>query len=252
MPYHAPIALPDGFVELQLHKRTWWIKTGWEGIIPACLALFQHPTPYTPHPIPGGRGTVYRVPLSERGNIIVRCYQRGGFVRHFMHDLYWDRPPRPLVELICTEVARQRGVPTVEVLGAGVEWSTCGLYRGVFVTREAEGFVNLWEWLRSKSAGAGREATVTAIAQAIALLHAAGIAHADLNLTNILVQTVSDPPAVLLIDFDRARLLPGPLPTRWRGRNLHRLRRSLNKLDPLGQFFSPADLGIFCQVYGKL
>jgi tRNA A-37 threonylcarbamoyl transferase component Bud32 len=137
----------------------------------------------------------------------------------------------------------------VEVLGAGMERVTLGLYRGVLITREAEGFVNLWEWLRSKPTAPQREAVAAATARVIAQLHAVGIEHPDLNLTNILVRTATDMPTVLVIDFDRARLLPGPLPPRRRTRNLHRLRRSLNKLDPEGQFCSATDLQIFCQGY---
>ena len=197
----------------------------------------------------GGRGTVQRVALGERGTVIVRHYHRGGLVRHFVRDLYWDRPPRPLAELICTEAARQRGAPTVEVLGAGVQWVTSCLYRGMLITQEAEGFVTLWEWLQTRPAGAAREAVVVAVARATSQLHAVGVVHADLNLTNVLVRVAADTPAALLIDFDRARVFPGPLSRHWRERNLRRLRRSLDKLDPAGQFFSPTDLEIFCRAY---
>ncbi len=243
--------VPAGFVEQRSPQRTWWVKAGWEEAIPAHLgcspAVISNPQPVTN--LGGGRGGVQRVVLNERGTAIVRPYRRGGAVRHFVYDLYWHRPPRPLLELICTETARQRGVPTVEVLGAGVEWLTCGLYRGSFVTREAEGFVNLWEWLRSKPTSAGREAVITAVARAIASMHEAGIAHADLNLTNILVRIATDSPAVLLIDFDKARVFPNQLPSRQLERNLRRLQRSLNKLDPGGFLSSPLDLRIFCRAY---
>ncbi|HEV8713747.1 MAG TPA: lipopolysaccharide kinase InaA family protein [Candidatus Binatia bacterium] len=187
--------------------------------------------------------------LREGGAAIVRRYRRGGFVRHFVRDLYWDRPPRPLAELICSETARQRRIPVVEVLGAGVEWVGLGLYRGIFVTREAEGCINLWEWLQSKPAGHSRETVVTAVAQAIACMHEVGIAHADLNLTNILIQITTNSPSVLLIDFDRARVFPSSLLPRQRERNLRRLCRSLNKLDPGGLLSSPTDREIFCRAY---
>jgi len=80
-------------------------------------------------------------------------------------------------------------------------------------------------------------------------MHNAEIVHADLNLANILVQITTDSPAVLLIDFDRAHIFPGSLPPRRRERNLRRLHRSLNKLDPSGLLSSPTDLEIFCWVY---
>jgi 3-deoxy-D-manno-octulosonic acid kinase len=251
MQTKSALTLPAGFIEQRFHNWTWWVKAGWEETLPACLGPLQSVIPHRQpaiHP-KGGRGTVQRIELSERGNIIVRHYQRGGFVRHFVRNLYWDRPPRPLVELICTETARQRGVPTVEVLGAGVEWVGVGLYHGTFITREAEGCINLWEWLHGRPTGKVRETMVAAVAQAIASMHHAGIAHADLNLTNILVQIATDSPAVLLIDFDRGRVFPDSLPPRQRERHLRRLHSSLNKLDPGGLLSSPTDLEIFCRAY---
>ena len=89
------------------------------------------------------------------------------------------------------------------------------------------------------------------VAQTIARMHEAGIAHADLNLTNILVRIATDSPAVLLIDFDNARVFPSPLPLRQRQRNLQRLQRSLNKLDPGGWLSSPLDVRIFCRAYDQ-
>jgi 3-deoxy-D-manno-octulosonic acid kinase len=244
--------VPAGFVEQRSHKQTWWVKAGWEGGVQEALAQVAQSAFRIPHsafPTGGGRGAVHRVALGERGTVIVRHYHRGGLVRHFVRDLYWDRPPRPLAELICTETARQRGAPTVEVLGAGVQWVTACLYRGTFVTREAEGAVTLWEWVQTRPAGTAREAVVVAVARAIARLHEVGVVHADLNLTNILIRVAADTPTALLLDFDRAWVLRGPLLRHWRERNLRRLRRSLDKLDPAGQFFSPTDLEIFCRAY---
>jgi hypothetical protein len=182
---------------------------------------------------------------------MVRRYQRGGAVRYFVRDVYWDRPPRPLMELISTETAQQRGVPTVEVLGAGVEWVAGGLYRGVLITREAQEFINLWEWLQCRPASEARRAMSRAVAKAVGQLHAAGIIHADLNLTNILVRTVPGTPEVLLIDFDQARLFPGLPHLRYRKQNLRRLRRSLDKFDPNGLLTTPEDVEAFCQEYSR-
>lgn len=244
----APLAVPPGFIEQRSHHITWWLKVDWEKEISSFNSPL-HTFPHAESHLHAGRGGAQQVSLGERGRVIIRPYCRGGFVRHFVRNLYWDRPPRPFAELLCTETARQRGVPTVEVIGARVEWVTGGLYRGLLVTRKAEGFHNLWEWLQTKPTGTTREATVTAIAQAIVKMHEVGIAHADLNLTNILVRAVTNPPQALLIDFDRARLCSSPIPQRSREQNLHRLHRSLNKLDPKGMFFSSTDLEIFCRAY---
>lgn len=242
------LAIPIGFTERHVGNQVWWLKAGWEASLPEAVASATHTSHSTP-PINGGRGALRHILLGDGGTGIVRYYRRGGVVRHVLRDLYWDRPPRPLAELACTEIARQRGVPTVDVLGAGVEWSRLGLYRGIFITREAEGYCHLWEWLQLEKRGTERETTLTTVASAIARLHAAGIDHADLNLTNILVHPTREAAQGLLIDFDRARVFPGPLPALRRNRSLRRLRRSLDKLDPVGRFFSPADLQTFCHAY---
>lgn len=242
-----------GFVELRLPKRVWWVKRNWERVFSAEFSFFHGVPPTTSVLRPtGGRGSLYRLPLKDEGYAIARRYRRGGLIHHFTHDLYWERPCRPLTELISTETARQRAVPTIEVLAVGVEYVTFGLYRGWFISREAEGFINLWEWLRSKPPASVRQQGVKTVAQAIAQLHTAGIYHADLNLTNILIRPQAPQPQVLIIDFDRARVFPGPLSSRQRRRNLRRLHRSLRKLDPQEQFLSAADIETFCSVYHGL
>ena len=170
-------------------------------------------------------------------------------MRRFTHDIYWERPFRPLAELRHTELARQRQIPTVEVLAAGVEHVAFGLYRGLFISREAEGFLNFWEWIRSNPLPEERCTGIEMAAHVIKRLHTTGVYHADLNLTNILVAPKSSQPQALVIDFDRARMFPASLPAYKRKRNLQRLRRSLNKLDPNAENFSSADLEIFCRAY---
>ncbi len=64
----------------------------------------------------------------------------------------------------------------------------------------------------------------------MARLHAAGIAHADLNLTNVVVGGG----AATVLDLDRARLVSGRLSAFARRRSLRRLARSARKLDPAG------------------
>jgi 3-deoxy-D-manno-octulosonic acid kinase len=63
--------------------------------------------------------------------------------------------------------------------------------------------------------------------------HAAGVFHADLNVSNV---QLNDRDELCLLDFDRGRLLPaGP----WRQKNLARFHRSLRKLksfDPTVRF----------------
>lgn len=224
---------PNGFTEYATTACTWWLRDGYG---PTLLNALEVLKDGKADRLQGGRGTIYRVPFDTQSPAIVRRYQRGGMVRHFIHDLYWDHPPRPFAELRATAIAHERGVPTVEVLGAGVEWQSFGFYRGTLITREAQGFLNWREWLYTKPPVEKRQGVTEKVLQTITTMHESGISHADLNLTNILVRNDSAQHQVLIIDFDRARIFPMPLPSSYRKRNLTRLRRSMEKFDPGGQW----------------
>jgi len=242
--------LPPGFAELRTHAHIWWIKAEWEKFFPLTVSSFSTLTATAEtFTAIGGRGSLQRLSLPDGGAAIVRRYYRGGFVRHFTYDLYWEHPFRPLVELCCTETARQRQVPTVEVLAAGIERVALGFYRGIMISREAERFMNLWEWLRSSSSSEKRQTALATVARAVKQLHTSGIYHADLNLTNLLVHINNFSSQALIIDFDRARVFPGSLPARLRQKNLQRLQRSLKKLDPHAHYISPADFEHFRHAY---
>ena len=237
---------PQEFVEDRSSHQLCWLKVGWEETLRTALA---RPAKAGVLAVQGGRGKMVRVALGKRGSLLIRHYWRGGFIRHLVRDTYWDQPPRPLAELYVTHLARQRGVPTGEVLGACVEWRSFGLYRGVLISRAADGYTNWWAWLTTRPSPHQRQQVVLAVARVIARLHAAGIQHADLNLTNVLVRFEAQTPAVLLIDFDRARVFPAPLQDPRCQRNLRRLRHSIKKLDPRGQHFSAQDLSLLLSAY---
>jgi 3-deoxy-D-manno-octulosonic acid kinase len=237
------VVIPAGFVEQRTPRQVWWIQREWARFFPTDFGPFtKAPQADKATVAMGGRDAIQRILLTNGETAIVRRYRRGGFVRHFIHDVYWDRPLRPFAELSCTEQARRRGAPTIEVLAAGIEWTVLGCYRGVLVSREAAGFVNLWEWLHSAPLLSTRAAVLHAAARAIARMHEAGVYHADLNLTNILVRATTTAVEALLIDFDRARVEKAPLSGRLREHNLQRLRRSIDKLDPGGLLITPRDV----------
>lgn len=245
-------SIPDGFLEIRLAKSIWWIKEGYEQMLPGALKADQDNIQLLTAPSTlGGRGVMQRIQLEKDEHALVRWYRRGGFVRHFTRDLYWDHPFRPFAELVCTETARQRRVPTIEVLAAGVELQIGGLYRGVFISREATEFSNLWEWFRRRPSQAERLSVLKAVTQTLSLMYEAGIEHADLNLTNILVRSTADGACALIIDFDRARVFAKALTLPQRQRILQRLRRSLLKLDPTRQFHSSEEEDLLCQIKGR-
>ena len=229
---------PSGFRQRHEGRRVWWLKADIETEL---RAVIECAAGGKGEPLRGGRGTLWRVPFEGNGTAIVRTYRRGGLVRHLTRDLYWDRPPRPFTELRTLVEARRRGVPTVEVLGAEVTWAGWGCYRGTLVTREAAGFVDWWRWLQTLPAAAERRAVAAHVAETIRLMHARGVQHADLNLTNVLVRVEDGRPAALILDFDRARMFAAGLSDTRCRRNLRRLRRSMSKLDPDGRFFPLAE-----------
>ena len=178
-----------------------------------------------------GRGSAWRMELPGGLRVVVRLYRRGGLVARVVRETYLGPRPRPLHELAVTVEARRRGVPAPEVLGARVEGGL--VYRGALVTAEVPDARTLIDALRGAPGARERGALAGRAGGAVARLHDAGVYHADLNLTNLLVAPTSVQD-VVVIDFDRARVSAGPLGARARRRNLARLARSLAKLDPHG------------------
>ena len=164
-----------------------------------------------------GRGTVYRFQL-DNGVGVFRRYQRGGFIRYFLKDLYL-LDNRPLRELAVTAYAWHRDLPVPEPLG--VCWERIGpFFRGAIATRWVDS-VMLLDLLRSETLP---DDVLRQIGSVIRQMHEMGIYHADLQVRNILV-SAGQP---LLLDFDNARRCPC-LGDTDRARNLLRLRRSFDK-----------------------
>jgi 3-deoxy-D-manno-octulosonic acid kinase len=189
-------------------------------------------------PVASGRGAAFRVTLPGGRRAVVRLYRRGGAVARVVRESYVGLFPRPLRELVATDEARRRGVAAAEVLAARVDGRL--VHRGALVTAEVPGATTLLDALRAAPDAAARLAVARAAGRAVGGLHAAGVFHADLNLTNILVRGVSGAPEATLVDFDRACLRPPPLGRRACRRNLRRLARSAAKLDP-GRAVAGAD-----------
>ncbi|MGH7810584.1 MAG: lipopolysaccharide kinase InaA family protein, partial [Candidatus Binatia bacterium] len=80
-------------------------------------------------------------------------------------------------------------------------------------------------------------------------MHSEGVYHRDLNLKNILVRQEADRVASYLIDFDRAALYIGKLPTELVSQNLDRLLRSVCKLDAERRYFSASAWDEFFDFY---
>ncbi|HEU4457367.1 MAG TPA: lipopolysaccharide kinase InaA family protein, partial [Longimicrobium sp.] len=121
-------------------------------------------------------------------------------------------------------------------------------YGGLLATRWVEGAVGIDRWLAEHDADARVDALRRAGEQ-VGRMHAAGVAHPDLNLRNLIVSpgAPGEPGVLHLIDFDRARAGTGPVPPARRIRDLRRLARSARKL---GVPFGPAEEGALRRGYG--
>ena len=203
--------------------------------------------PPAAEPLGSGRGGAWRLELADGLRVVVRLYRRGGLVAWAVRDTYLGTRPRPLHELAVTVEARRRGVAAPEVLGARVEGGL--VYRGALVTAEVPNARTLVDALRAAPGAGARAALAARAARAVARLHDAGVFHADLNLTNLLVGP-GEADDVVVVDFDRARVRAGSLGARARRRNLARLGRSLAKLDPSGVLGGPELRRAFVAAYG--
>ena len=204
--------------------------------------------PASAEPLASGRGGAFRVELEDGTRVVVRLYRRGGVLARLVRETYVGVRPRPLRELAVTDEARRRGVPAAEVLAARVEGGV--IYRGALVTAEVPAAVTLVDALRRAPDVLARSALAASAGRAVAVLHEAGVFHADLNLTNILVGDGPEGSEVALLDFDRARVVHGPLPIGARRRNLRRLARSVAKLDPAGRIAGADERAAFGRAYG--
>ncbi|MEJ2483078.1 MAG: lipopolysaccharide kinase InaA family protein [Gemmatimonadota bacterium] len=180
-------------------------------------------------PVTGGRGAARIVPVRGLGDVIVRPYRRGGWIRHLIHRRYF-LGSRPFRELDVTERLRVAGAPVPEVLAAMHRRARPGPgYEACIVTRRIAGTTPAAESLRRARAGEVR-LLMEEIGRSIRACHDVGGWHADLNAWNLLVPEARPDLPVILIDWDRGRWIRDGVSERFRRANLSRLRRSLRKL----------------------
>jgi tRNA A-37 threonylcarbamoyl transferase component Bud32 len=177
----------------------------------------------------GGRGAARVVTNRSFGDLVVRPYRRGGWIRHVVRKRYFIGS-RPFRELNVTECLRMAGAPVPEVVAAVHRRARHGPgYEACIVTRRIAGTVPAAETLHRSRAGEIR-LIMEEIGRSIRVCHDVGGWHADLNAWNILVPESRPELPVILIDWDRGRLVTGGVKQRSRRANLARLHRSLRKL----------------------
>lgn len=191
----------------------------------------------------GNRGSGFKIALDNRLEIFARRSRRGGMIRFLLSDLYIGAHPRQFRELDVSIEARRREIPVAEPLGAFVEWAGPLLYRGYFLSRAVSG-MTLWEFVRTDDDPTVRAHVLGEAHAAIWKMHDRGLFHADLNLHNLFVAKEGESFAVMILDLDKSRIFAPPLGASMRQANLERLRRSVRKLDPAGQYFDVSALAL--------
>jgi tRNA A-37 threonylcarbamoyl transferase component Bud32 len=243
------LSVPSDFVWVRRGRRLVLVRKTLERPLGRMLLSSEHAPPEGGIPLPGGRGGSYRLSLDSGDDVVVRLCRRGGVLRWFVRDLYWQgtREPRPFVELATTEEARRRGVPAPEPLGARIDRLWSRWYRGVLVTRHLPGAAPLWRALEAGGGAGGKHEALRAAGRAIRTLWDGGVYHPDMNLNNCLVRAAGGSAEVFVVDFDGAYTVEGAVDETLRARMLARLERSARKLDPSGAVVSGEDLRMLVQ-----
>jgi 3-deoxy-D-manno-octulosonic acid kinase len=240
------VTVPAGYVRIGDGSVRAVVRADLAPTLGAWLLAPRLVLPDDARPLGAGRGAAWATTVAGTP-AVVRMGRRGGVVARLLRETYLGVRPRTLRELAVTVEARRRGVAAPEVIAARVEgWLA---YRGALVTVAVPDAATLIDAFAAAPDAAARRELARRAGRAVAVLHDAGLRHADLNLTNILVHPGGDGPAIVLVDFDRARLAAGPLGARARRGNLARLARSARKLDPAGALAGVEERRAFLRGY---
>lgn len=216
-----------GFLPLEVGGTRMLVRRGYEAH--ATILGLDGPPPPGGESVAGGRTSHALVALPTGERAVLRSYRRGGILRHLNRERYF-LGHRAFAELLATEAAHVSGIRTPLPLAAAERRALVG-YTALLATLWIPGSCEAAGWLAQANLP-GTLAVLREAGRQIGRMHAAGIAHPDLNLRNLLVGDTSAEPApvVYLLDFDRARLYHAAVPGRRRARDLRRLARSARKL----------------------
>jgi 3-deoxy-D-manno-octulosonic acid kinase len=170
----------------------------------------------------GGRGSIQFID-NEDHSWVMRRYLRGGVASRVARDRYlWlgEEHTRSFRELRLLATLRERGLPVPAPIAARYQRAFL-TYGAELITERLEGARPLSEML---AAGRMDDARWAAIGRCLRHFHDAGVQHADLNASNIMLGEKRE---VWVLDFDRGRLRQ---PGSWRESVLNRLARSLAKI----------------------
>lgn len=173
-----------------------------------------------------GRGNTMIV-SDDRQHFVLRHYRRGGLVANISGDAYlWfgeDRT-RSFREFRLLYALTKMGLPVPQPVAAR--------YRRRGIRYSADIITVLVPGIRPLAARIQEDVAAgfwQKVGAGIARFHNAGVNHADLNAYNVQIDRNDD---ILMLDFDRGRLMRAGA---WQRRNLARLHRSLEKIKRLDE-----------------
>ncbi len=157
--------------------------------------------------------------------MVLRHYYRGGAIGKLLKDHYAYiglTRSRPFCEFDLLAKLTQQGLPAPKPIALHVKRKKLGrCYQGDIITQRIQGSTDLASILSERPA---TENEITTVGQTLRRFHDHNVYHHDLNAHNILIDNES---RAWLIDFDRGAIRPNT--QGWKGANLSRLQRSLNK-----------------------
>ena len=176
--------------------------------------------------VAAGRGAVARAILPGGLRVVLKRMRRGGVLAPLWRDRYpLRRRLRRMLHM--SSLVSARGIPTAPAVALLLRSGPPGLVRGWLATEEIEGASDLLSWIRS---GQPVDEAMEAALALVERMHDAGLHHPDLNLANLLLRRRPDGTLeTAIIDLDRVRARPGPLPARLRSAARRRLERSYRK-----------------------
>ena len=218
---------PAGYVEVASPGGTWVSR-------PGCVAaivrgeldyLLRGPGPRRPA-AGGGRGPLLFLHLGGEEAVAKRPVH-GGLLGRLIGGLYWGRE-RVLAQVHAAQWLRGQGVSTPEILAAGWRSVAGPLQHQALIAKTIPGAINLYEASRNPPPGLRRRTILRESAVLVRRMHDAGFLHADLNLTNLVLEPGARGPLVHIVDLDRGRL-QSRVGLSERALNLARLLRSYEK-----------------------
>ncbi|MBS1104556.1 MAG: hypothetical protein H6Q91_58 [Deltaproteobacteria bacterium] len=184
--------------------------------------------------------------------LVLRGVHRGGLLGPLLGDALFG-PDRPLREIAVTAALRSAGAPVPRPAFGGAFRSHGAGSRGAWRAFVWNGAVATWfeaetrdaeAWLRAGPSQASLARALESAGAAVRRFHDAGGSHPDLHLKNLLVRELADRCEIVVIDLDRARIVPD-LAARQRMAQLMRLYRSLLKRDLLRLVGEPGCTAFF-------